>query len=417
MSDNKRRWILVTIALSVKIVISISQYSWFLFAFSIHRELGWDISVAGLTFSFFVFAATFVQPFSGIRADIHGPRHVALLASFLMGLGFFLSAFASKPLHLTLFYGVAGLGMGALNGISTAIAVKWFPDKRGLTTGIVEFGFGAGTALFNLILQIVLSVHGFRWTFVGLGILMWCTLIPLSSFYRYPPNGWNPGTGLAKSGPVDPEINAGPFEMVRTSQWYIIYFSFSFTISIVLLFGAQMKMLASEFDIPQRYLNALLVVFPLGNGFSRIIAGLVSDRIGRERTMVVFYTVLGLTVFVLAAFGSIPMVFVAAVAFAALLGGSPFALYPSIIGDYYGSRFTTTNYGITITAKAWAGLLSGWLSGFLVHEYGTFRIPLVMFAAFGILAGVFSHPRLLCPPSTLTRKDNSYHGQLGRPVR
>ena len=87
-----------------------------------------------------------------------------------------------------------------------------------------------------------------------------------------------------------------------THQWYMIYFSFTVTISIVLMFGAQMKMLAKEFNIPDSYFGALLVLFPLGNGLSRVFAGAVSDRIGRERTMVIFYSLLGLSILSFALF-------------------------------------------------------------------------------------------------------------------
>ena len=72
--------------------------------------------------------------------------------------------------------------------------------------------------------------------------------------------------------------------MLGTYQWYLIYFSFTFTVAIVLLFGAQMKTLAKEFSVPANYFNVVLVLFPLGNGLSRVVSGAISDRVGRENT-------------------------------------------------------------------------------------------------------------------------------------
>jgi OFA family oxalate/formate antiporter-like MFS transporter len=398
MERIKYRYVLLTLGCIVKIIISISQYSWFLFAYAINSEVGWDLQRLGLTFTVFVFSATLCQPFSGLVADLYGPRRVAFFSAISVGGGLVLSSFASTPLELTLFYGLGGMGMGALNGVSTATAVKWFPDKRGLATGIVEFGFGAGTAFTNPITQALLNGFGFRVTFLYLGSFMWLTLIPFSFLFKYPDDDWAvPTKPGVKTNPVK-SANWKPQEMLRTYQWFMIYFAFAFTISVVLMFGAQMKMLAKEFHIPQAHLYALLFLFPLGNGISRIIAGATSDRIGREKTMFIFYTLLGLDLFVLSTFGNIPLVFVGAVFMATLLGGSPFVLVPSEIGDFFGPKYATTNYGITVTAKAWAGFISGWLCAFLVDSYSTYKVPLVILAVLCILSGVFSSPLALKKP-------------------
>ena len=187
--------------------------------------------------------------------------------------------------------------------------------------------------------------------------------------------------------------------MLTTHQWFLIYFSFTVTVSVVLMFGAQMKMIAKEFNIPANYFSLVLVLFPLGNGFSRILSGTVSDKIGREKTMVVFYSLLGLSVLFFVVFSPIPALFMFIVFIAALLGGAPFALYPATIGDYYGSKYSTTNYGITYTAKAWAGLISGWLSGYLVMKFGSYRLPLVLVAICSLMAAVLSNPKLMKAPA------------------
>jgi OFA family oxalate/formate antiporter-like MFS transporter len=378
-------------------VISIYQYSWFLFAYAIESEWNWDLGVIGLAFTIFTYAATFVQPFSGALADSYGPRVVATVASFLVGAGFILTSFAVSPKSLYLCYGLGGLGVGVLYGISTACAVKWFPDKRGFATGLVVFGFGAGTAVFNWYIQGLLESKGLHATFRYLGIFMMVTLIPLSLVYRYPASkSAPPGDKVQTAGDLSSEF--GPLEMLGTYQWFLIYFSFVATVSVVLIFGAQMKLLAKEFHIPRSYFDLLLVLFPLGNGLSRVVAGAISDKIGRERTMVIFYGTLGLAILFFVRFADVLELFIPAVFLAALLGGAPFALYPATIGDYYGTRYSTTNYGITYTAKAWAGLISGWLSGYLVMRFGSYKIPLLLVAFCSLAAAALSNPRLMKAP-------------------
>ncbi|HSR13099.1 MAG TPA: OFA family MFS transporter [Thermodesulfobacteriota bacterium] len=394
--DCGSRWKYVLIGVWVMMVVSIYQYSWSLFAFSLSRELNWSVATVSLTFTIFN-VATFLQPFTGIIADVRGPRGIAVLGALLVAAGMVLSSYVSEPWQLHLFYGIGGAGVGVFYGIATATAIKWFPDRRGFATGIVVFGFGAGTALFNWLVQILLEGYGFRPTFRIIGVFMFLVLVPAALMYRYPPAGWKPAApgSPAKAKAV---VDFRPQEMMATRQWFLIYFCFSFTIAIVLLFAAQMKMLAKEYQLPQVYFDILLVLFPIGNGLSRIVSGGVSDKLGREKTMTLFYGALGLSIFALIQWGGSPVAFVALVFVAALLGGSPFALYPATIGDYFGPKYSTVNYGITYTAKAWAGLISGWLSGYLMTQFGSFRIPLLIIAAGSLLAAVISSPGLMKAP-------------------
>lgn len=391
------RWMVLFGAVVIMMIISIYQYSWFLFAYAIQKQLDWDLATIGLTFTIFAYAATFVQPFSGLIADSQGPRKVAITASLLVGIGFILASHASSPQGLYLFYGMGGLGVGVLYGISTACAIKWFPDKRGFATGLVVFGFGAGTAIFNWFIQRLLDAEGLSTTFTYTGIFMLSTLVPLSFLYRYPKDGSSPSSvSMIKRKKEVTDFK--PLEMVKTHQWFVIYFSFIATVSIVLMFGAQMKMLAKEYHVPANYFSLVLVLFPIGNGLSRIVAGTVSDRIGREKTMMVFYSLLGVSIFCFVLLGERPLFFTITVFIAALLGGAPFALYPATIGDYYGTRYVTTNYGMTYTAKAWAGFISGWLSGYLVMRFGSYTVPLVTVALGSLVAAAVSHPALLMAP-------------------
>jgi len=394
---GSRRGAILAASFIVMMIISVYQYSWFLFAYALQEEFHWSLATIGLTFTVYAYGATFVQPFSGFIADTYGPRLVSIFASVVVGAGLIVSSFATTPLVLYVFYGMGGLGVGILYGVSTACAVKWFPDRRGFATGLVVFGFGAGTALLNLLIQHFLETAGVQQTFFFIGIIMMVILVPLSFFYRYP-DGVETRSPAGQSQHAAGEKEFRPQDMVRTPQWFVMYFSFIVTVSVVLVFGAQMKSMAREFNLSKGAFTALMILFPLGNGLSRVVAGAISDIIGREKTMSIFYSLLGIAILLLVAFGDVPALFLAIVFIAALLGGSPFALYPATVGDYYGAAYSTVNYGVTYTAKAWAGLISGWLSGYLVMQYGSYKIPLLIIACLSLVAGVVSNPYILKAP-------------------
>ncbi|MEM1982785.1 MAG: OFA family MFS transporter [Sulfolobales archaeon] len=388
------KWVILLSSMFVMMIISIYQYSWSLFAYAISNELRWSLTTISLAFTVFVYASTFIQPFSGFLADKYGSRKLALLSSVLVGLGFLLSSHISSPAELYLTYGLGSLGVGTLYGIATATAIKWFPGRKGLATGIVTFGFGAGASLFNLPIQELVITNGFRYAFTYVGLFMLIALVPFSYLLIYPKVS-------VQNKSVDKdlsEVNYGPIKMLKTWQWYLIYLTFIITPAAALMFGAQIKLMAAEFNIPTPYLNMVLVVFPLANGLSRIIAGILSDRIGREVTMALFYVLLGISLLGLSSFGWVPLMFLIFTFAASLLGGAPYTFYPSIIGDYYGIKYATVNYGITYTAKAWAGLLSGWVTAYLVEVYGSYRLPLTAIALLCIGAAVLSSPILLKPP-------------------
>lgn len=386
----ERRIVILFFAVVVMMFISVYQYSWSLFADAFMTVFSWDTAVVGLAFTIFTYTATFIQPFSGFLADNYGARRVSMIASVICGFGLIFSSMVESPLLLYLAYGFGGFGVGILYGVSTALAVKWFPEKRGFATGIVVFGFGSGAALFNLIIQWLLSIYGLSFTLKILGLIMLLVTFSASLLYVYPERG------VERSRPSF-ELGFNVRGMLSTWQWYLIYVSFTFTVAIVLVFAAQLKFLAKYFGISSYYLNLALTLFPVGNGLSRILAGFISDRIGRVKCMFIFYVLLGISTLALVFFGFNPILFVCLSFIVALFGGSPFALYPSIIGDYYGSRYATTNYGLTYTAKAWAGLISGWLTGYLYMVFDSYN-QILLFLSFSSMVAGFSS-LLLKPPN------------------
>ena len=206
------------------------------------------------------------------------------------------ASYATSPWELCFYYGLGGLGVGAMNGISTATALKWFPRKRGLATGVVEFGFGAGTLFFNFFLQESLELFGWRETFWYLSLAMAAVLLPLALLYTYPSGDWEAAPEPPDRGHSSPQRRSiRPVQMVVTHQWQIIYLGFTLIIATVLMFASHLKMIAQEFGISGTLVFLRNGGLPPGQRLQphrgRDGLGL---RLGRERTMLLFFSLLGL---------------------------------------------------------------------------------------------------------------------------
>ncbi|MEM3815734.1 MAG: MFS transporter [Candidatus Bathyarchaeia archaeon] len=400
VAEMVRRWILLTGATVIMMFIAIYQYSWSLFASGLSSDLKWPITAIQAAFTLHIYAATFIQPLSGYLADRFGPKGIAMFAGLMAALGFLLSSAASSPLHLYVYYVLGSLGVGALYGISTSIAVKWFPDRRGLATGIVTFGFGAGTAIFNIPLQAWISNYGVKAAFLYTGTLMLIFIMPFTLIYSYPE-----AANVSKSQSGGEEGGAADWrwhEMLRTRQWWLIYISFTAVAAIALLFGAQIAPMAKAYNISADVLSLVLVAYPLANGFSRVLGGLLSDRVGRQLTAALFYALTGAAMIALSCTVSNPTGFASFVVMAALFAGAVFAFNPALIGDFYGSKHSATNYGITYTAKGWGGLISGYLTAHFSAALNSYAPLLIGLGIGALAAAALVSPWLLKKPEKKT---------------
>ncbi|MFP3268317.1 MAG: OFA family MFS transporter [Desulfurococcales archaeon] len=402
MTKTKQRWVILVGAIIVMMFISIYQYSWSLFASGLNSDLKWSMTTIQMAFTLYTYAATFIQPFSGYFADKFGPRTIAILGGLLVAAGFLLCSTITSPIQLYLYYTLGSIGVGMLYGISAATAVKWFPDRRGLATGLVTFGFGAGTAIFNLPFQAWITNNGVKTAFLYVGILMLIFIMPFTFFYKYPEfvAKQQQKAGEKKEEQKGPDTtNWKWYEMLKTPQWWVIYISFTIVAAIALLFGAQVKPMAKENKIPAAVLNVVLVAYPLANGFSRIIGGWVSDFIkNRQMTGMIFYALAGLFMIALGLTAKNPTGFATFIVLSMLFAGYVFAFNPAVIGDFYGPRYSTTNYGITYTAKSWGGLISGYITAWLLVTFGSYTYSIMGLGIGALIAAILVSPWVLKKP-------------------
>src|SRR5712672_1662379 len=167
-------------------------YAWSVFRMPLAKQFGWSISEVTLTFTISIFVLGIAAFFGGLWLNRQGPRVVALTGGFLYGLGVFLASFSANRLWwLYVSYGlIGGIGLGFAYIVPVAVLVKWFPDRRGLITGVAVGGFGAGALVTAPVATGLIQSVGVLHTFAYLGIAFLIVTVVAGSFMQNPPEGW-----------------------------------------------------------------------------------------------------------------------------------------------------------------------------------------------------------------------------------
>lgn len=391
------RWMILAVATISMMVIGLYQYSWTIFITPLRNEFGWSLATVQLTFTLFVWIMTWTQPIAGYIADRKGPRYLAILGGIIAGAGWIMTSLITNALSLYLTYSLGAIGVGIIYALSVGLASKWFPDRRGLANGFTSFGYGFGAAVLNPIISIIIATFDFRSAFLYMGVVILLVLSILGLIAWYPPPSWMP-TLASKSGTTRTQ-DFSPKALVQTRQWWQIYAAFIVTSSTGLMITSQLTPMGQAFDLSENIILTATIVFPIFNGVGRLFGGYVSDKFGREKTMTLFFALQGTCSISLLLLGSIELLFIGIICLIGLFWGPIFTFFPSITADYFGRQHSTTNYGITYTAKAWGGLFGGYIVAWLVTSFQSFSTPILMSAVFGFTAAILVFPKLLRKPT------------------
>src|SRR5207237_329473 len=188
---TNNRWVIAIAGVFFQIALG-AVYSWSVFRVPLSKQFGWSISQVTLTFTISIFVLGFAAFFGGLWMNRTGPRTVALTAAAFYGLGVFLASFSANKLWwLYLSYGfIGGIGLGLGYIVPVAVLVKWFPDRRGLITGIAVGGFGAGALITAPVATRLIQSVGVLNTFACLGITYLVVTLISGAFMQNPPDGW-----------------------------------------------------------------------------------------------------------------------------------------------------------------------------------------------------------------------------------
>jgi len=393
-----RGWVVTLAALGINLALGI-LYTWSVISKAVpedwnwtEQQKSWPYAIACLVFSIMMVPAGRLQ-------DKISPRWVATFGGVLGGLGMILASRGNSYWNYMLGFGVlAGTGIGFGYASATPPAVKWFPAARtGMIAGIVVSGFGLASVyaapLTNWLVKQEGGVPGAMFT---LGIAFLLVVVALAQLLRTPPKGYVPaGTIPPTPGAIAKKEDFSPMEMLRTPQFYLLWFMYACGAGAGLMIIAKLAVIADkQAGVALGFM--LVASLAVGNGAGRIIAGMLSDRLGRKPTLIgclLFQAVL-MIVLTLATKGSMLSAIPVMAVLSALMGanyGANLALYPSVTKDFYGLKNFGVNYGLVFTSWGLGGFALSLVAGKLYDTYQTFTYScylaavLLVLAAFGAL--------------------------------
>ena len=387
------RWLVAFMGTLLQLALG-TVYAWSYFQQPVMQAGNWTNTQAAWAFSLAIFFLGLSAAWGGVNLPRFGPRKLAMTGGFLFSLGYLIAAYALHSKNLPLLYvgygfiGGIGLGLGYVTPVATA--AKWFPDKKGLITGMVVMGFGFGALLMAKVLApVFLSLTGgdLVLTFSCVGVLMLCITLPAGYCLVNPP------AEFALNGSILPAVMSGEKvsgqvitarQAILSGKFLMLWTVFFFNIVAGIMFiGFQSPLLQdllkktmdpTTWADPQVIAGlaasgaTLIALSSICNGVGRFFWGGLSDKIGRVE---VFRFILGSQFFVFIAmtFVENPVMFGVLVCYILLCYGGGFGAMPSFVLDSFGPRLMPVLYGSILTAWGCAGIVGPQLVALLKDNF------------------------------------------------
>jgi OFA family oxalate/formate antiporter-like MFS transporter len=376
-------------------------YAWSVFRIPLSKLYGWTIPQVTLPFTISWFFLGCTSVLGGLWLTRKGPRVVAITAGLLWGTGVFLSSFADHRLWwLYLTYGAiggAGLGMGYI--VPVAVLVKWFPEHRGLITGIAVGGFGAGPLVAAPVATRLIEHIGVMRTFAYLGVAYAIVAVAAGSFMRNPPEGWRPAgwepSESQSAQMADRNYTLG--EALATWQWWGLCLLLSLNTMAGLSIVSQAAPMFQEIGkVSAAAAAGFVAIVSVANGIGRVAWAWISDLITRRVAFAVMFLLQAVLFFF---YQDIPTVLLlVSVTFVIVLCyGGGYGITPAFAADYFGAKNVGPIFGLMLLPWAFAAAFGPQLFAYLRQQTGDYneglRIIAIMLAISTIVPILVSPPR------------------------
>jgi OFA family oxalate/formate antiporter-like MFS transporter len=393
------RWYIALAGVFMQLALG-AVYAWSVFRVPLAKQFGWSISEVTLTFTISIFVLGFAAFFGGLWLNRKGPRIVAVTGGALYGLGVFLASFSANKLWwLYLSYGViGGIGLGFGYIVPGAVLVKWFPDRRGLITGIAVGGFGAGALITAPLATRLIQTVGVLNTFAYLGIAYLIATVVAGFFMQNPPDGWKP-EGWAPT-PLQTSQRAGHDyvlgEALKTWQWYALWLLlFLNTCAGISIISQEAPIFQELTGVTAIVAGGMVGVASIGNAVGRVFWAWVSDLITRRMTFVVMFALQAVLFWFFPNIGVASLMTIVTFVVLMCYGGG-FGTMPAFAADYFGSKNVGPIYGLMLTAWSFASAVGPLLIARMRETQGSYRGALHIIA--GVMAVSIVLPILVSPP-------------------
>ena len=375
-------------------------YAWSVFNAPLSKQFHWSREEVTLTFTISIFVLGIAAFFGGLWLNRKGPRVVALVGGSLFGLGVFLASFSANKLWwLYLSYGlIGGIGVGFSYIVPVAVLVKWFPDRRGLITGVAVGGFGAGALVFAPVATRLIQYVGVMQTFAWLGIVYLVITVATGFFMQNPPDGWKPAGWVPNAAETkqravkDYTLGGALKSWQWWALWALLFLNTSAGISII---SQESPMFQEIAKVGAVVAAGMVGAASIGNAVGRIFWAWISDAISRRWTFVTMFLLQIGLFWILPATSSTAAL--TALAFIVLMCyGGGFGTMPAFTADYFGSKNVGPIYGLMLTAWGTASAFGPLLIAHMRQTSGSFASGLHLIA--GIMAVSMLLPILVSPP-------------------
>jgi OFA family oxalate/formate antiporter-like MFS transporter len=397
---HANRWLIAGAGVVMQIALG-AVYAWSVFRIPLTTTYGWSISQVTLTFELAILMLGFASFVGGLWMPRVGPRTVAMAGGLCYGIGTILAGQAGGHIwFLYLSYGVlGGIGLGLGYIVPLATLIKWFPDRRGMITGLAVAGFGAGALVTAPIAQRLLATVGIRSTFMILGVGYLIAVLAASFFMvnppaGYRPEGWEPQVQQQGSRALK-DFTLG--EALRSWQWYalwlILFLNTCAGISII----SQASPMAQEMTHATAAAAAGLVgLISIANGSGRLLWAWFSDFIGRRQVFLSMFLIQTILFVVLARTESFTTLGILAFIVLLCYGGG-FGTMPAFTADLFGAGNVGSIYGLLLTAWGFAGVLGPMVIATIRENTGHYTEALDLLAIVMLMSAVI--PFLVKPVS------------------